>query len=121
MPTEPDDPPRKYYGVKPREFEKLNAPGRAPDKSVEHDVFAMLQQNRAVEKQTGKDEIFVSKKQKSRRKRDYWLATIGFNMLIVGMVAVARFNPISLIFGLAGLIIFNLSFTWIMWFLLEDY
>lgn len=121
MSPEPDDPPRKYYGLKPREFEKLNAAGKAPEKSVEHDVFAMLHQNREIEKQIGKDEIVIPQKRKSRRKRDYWLVTIGFNLLIIGMVAVARFNPISLIFGFAGMIIINLSFTWIMWFVLEDY
>lgn len=121
MSTEPDDPPRKYYGLKARKFEKLNEPGKAPEKSVEHDVFAMLQQNREVEKQIGKDHIVVPEKPKSRRKRDYWLVTIGANLLLVGLVAVARFNPISLVYGFAGLIIFNLSFTWIMWFVLDDY
>ena len=121
MSAESDDPPRKYYGLKPREFEKLNAPGKTAEKSVEHDVFAMLQQNRDVEKTIGRDEIVIPEKRKSCRKRDYWLVTTGFNLLIVGMVAIARFNPISLLFGFAGLIIFNLSITWIMWFVLDDY
>jgi len=121
MSVEPDDLPRKYYSVKPRAFEKLNEPGKAPEKSTGHDVFAMLQQNREVEKQSGKDALVIPPKRKSRRKRDYWLVTAGFNLLVIAMLAAARFNPISLLFGFAGLIIFNLSFTWIMWFLLEDY
>lgn len=121
MAPESDDPPRKHYGLKPREFEKLNAPGKAPEKSVEHDVFAILAQNREVEKSSGQDEIKISPKRKSRRKRDYWLATVAMNLLLVGLVAIARFNPISLIYGFSGIIIFNLSFTWVMWFVLDDY
>ncbi len=122
MATESDDPPRKFYGLKPREFEKLNEPGKAPEKSVEHDVYAMLQHNREVEKQHGFDEVSeIPVKKKSRRKRDYWLVLIGGNLLLLGMVAIARFNPISLIYGFSGIIIFTLSFTWVMWFIVDDY
>jgi hypothetical protein len=117
---EPTDPPRKHYGLKPREFDRLNAAGKAPEKSTEHDVFAMLQQNRAVEKQLGKDEIEI-KEIKSRRKRDYWLILIGGNLLIIGMVAVTRFNPISLMYGFSGIVILTLSLTWVMWFVMDDY
>jgi hypothetical protein len=81
----------------------------------------MLQQNREVEKKIGQDVIIVPEKRKSRRKRDYWLVTIGVNLLLVGLVSIARFNPISLIYGFAGVILFNLSFTWVMWFVVDDY
>lgn len=118
---EPTDPPRKYYGLKAREFEHLNAPGKTPEKSTEHDIFAMLQQNRVVEKQFGKDEIEIAPKKKSRRKRDYWLVLIGGNLMILGLVAVTHFNPISVIFGGAGIIVLTLSLTWVMWFVLDDY
>ena len=118
---EPTDPPRKYYGMKAREFEHLNAPGKAPEKSTEHDIFAMLEQNRTVEKQLGKDEIEIAPKKKSRRKSDYWLVLVGGNLLILGLVAVTRFNPISVIFGGAGVIVLTVSLTWVMWFVLDDY
>jgi hypothetical protein len=117
---EPDDPPRKHYGLKARQFEHLNAPDKAPEKSTEHDVFAMLEQNRSVEKSLGKDRIEIVKVT-SRRKRDYWQVLIGGNLLIIGIVAIARFNPISLLFGFSGVIILTLSLTWVMWFVMDDY
>jgi uncharacterized membrane protein YcjF (UPF0283 family) len=118
---EPTDPPRKHYGLKARQFEHLNAPDKAPEKSTEHDIFAMLEQNRSVERQSGKDEIEIKPKRKSRRKRDYWQVLIGGNLLIFGIVAIARFNLISLLFGFSGVIILTLSLTWVMWFVLDDY
>ena len=118
---EPTDPPRKYYGMKAREFEHLHAPGRTPEKSTEHDIFAMLEQNRTVEKQLGKDEIEIATKKKSRRKSDYWLVLVGGNLLILGLVAITVLNLISLLFGGAGMIILTLSLTWVMWFVMDDY
>jgi hypothetical protein len=118
---EPTDPPRKYYGLKAREFEHLNAPGKAPEKSTEHDIFAMLEQNRTIEKQLGKDVIEIAPKKKSRRKSDYWLVLIGGNLIILVMVAVARFNLFSLLFGGSGMIILTLSLTWVMWVVMDDY
>jgi hypothetical protein len=80
----------------------------------------MLQQNRAVEQELGQDEIEI-KQVKSRRKRDYWLVLIGGNLSIIGVVAIARFNPISLIYGFSGIVILTLSLTWVMWFVMDDY
>jgi len=108
------------YGLKPRAFEHLNAPKTAPEKSVEHDVFSILQQNRAVEQRHGHDEIEIRPK-RSRRKRDYWLLLVGGNLLILGLVALARFNPISVIYGFSGVVILTLSLTWVMWFVMNDY
>jgi hypothetical protein len=118
---EPADPPRKNYDLKAREFVRLNArPGDTTGKSTGHDVYAMLQHNRTVEKQAGCDHVEIMAV-KSRRKRDYWWSLIGGNGFIVGLVALARFNLVSLIFGLAGVVVFSLSLTWILWFLLDDY
>ncbi len=118
---EPTDPPRKHYGLKAREFEQLNAPGKAPEKSTEHDVFAMLEQNRAVEKQLGQDEIEIAPKRTSRRKTDFWLVLGGGNLVILGLVAMARFNPLSLMAGGGGMILLTLLLTWVMWFVMDDY
>ena len=117
---EPTDPPRKHYGLKAREFDRVNTPGKMPEKSTEHDIYTILQQNRAIEQQNGKDNVGI-KPVKSRRNRDYWMLMVGGNLLIAGLVAVSRFNPISLIFGLAGAVILSLSLTWVMWFVMSDY
>jgi hypothetical protein len=115
----PEDPAPKKYGMKPREFERLNPPGPA-GKGAEHDVFAILQQNRSVEQRKGLGEVEI-RETRSRRKRDYWLVLIGGNLLIVGLVALGRFNLISVLFGLAGVVILSLTITWIMWFVMDDY
>jgi len=106
MAADPLDPPRKMYGLKPRAFEHLNAPKTAPEKSVEQ--------------RHGHDEIEIRPK-RSRRKRDYWLLLVGGNLLILGLVALARFNPISVIYGFSGVVILTLSLTWVMWFVMNDY
>ena len=116
---EPDDPPRKKYELKPRQFEQLNPPGPA-GKAPEHDVHAMLQQNRAVEQQTGMDEFEIREK-KSRRKSDYWLLLIVGNALISGLVAFIGFNFVTLVCGLSAIVLFCVGLTWIMWVVMSDY
>ena len=80
----------------------------------------MLQQNRTVEQKNGKDE-FEIREVKSRRKRDYWVLLVGGNLLVVGLVALVRFNPISVIYGFSAIVILSLSLTWVMWFVMDDY
>ena len=148
---EPEDPPPKNYSFKERTFKRDNVrgadvppvptakelailaghkaapPAKGKPSAADlakagdpNDVYAVLDRNRTVEQRHGLDEVEIRPK-KSRRKRDYWLVLIGGNLAIVALVAVARFNPISAIFGLAGMVILTVSATWIMWFLLDDY
>ena len=91
--------------------------GKAGDPN---DVYAVLDQNRAVEQSDGQDTVVIKKKI-SRRKRDYWLVLIMSNLAITGLVGMFGFNVMSAIFGLAGVIIITLGTTWIMWFLIDDY
>jgi hypothetical protein len=145
-PMEPDDPPRKNYGFKEREFTRDNvrAPADAPMPTAKelaimagppaaaakgptgpkatdpNDVYAVLEENRANERQLGKDEIVI-KKIKSKRRRDYLLLLVLGNLSIVTMVALGGFNPVSMIFGLSGIIVLSLGATWIMWFVMDRY
>ena len=143
---EPDDPPPKVYGFKERAFKRDNARASAappmptakelatlagpvvsspkgatgPRPGDPNDVFTHLQGNRAVEKRHGLDEIEI-RKIRSRRKRDFWLLLVGGNFAIVAGVALSGFNLISVIFGLAGLIIFSLGVSWVMWQVMDKY
>ncbi len=128
---EPEDSPRKSYRMKPREFQRVNAaPGSVAKPGVAsgahpapvdpNDVHSILQQNRAVERRDGHHEVVIKTK-KSKRKRDYWMLLVGGNLLTVALVALGPLNPISLVFGLAGLVIISLGTTWIMWFVMDDY
>jgi hypothetical protein len=145
---EPDDPPRKVYGFKEREFKRDNAPSSAappPPTAKElammagapttdprqraapaakrddpNDVYAVLQQNRQSAAKHGLNEVEI-KEIKSRRKRDFWLILVGGNLAIISAVILTNINVVTVIFGLAGLIIFSLSLSWIMWQVMDRY
>jgi hypothetical protein len=145
VPDEPD-PPRKHYGFKEREFKRDNVvpPGAAPmptardlAKSAGHhhnpaarksearpddpnDVYGVLHANRLAAKKHGLNEVEI-KHIKSRRKRDFWLVIVGGNLAIIASVWFAGINPITVIFGLAGLIVFSIGFSWIMWQVMDRY
>jgi uncharacterized integral membrane protein len=142
---EPDDPPPKTYGFKEREFKRDNAtgPAAAPPTAKElammagpvvkspkgatgpkaddpNDVYAAMQKNRAVEKKHGLDQMEI-REVKSRRKKDYWIMMIGGNIAIVATVLFAGPNVVSVLFGFAGVILFSVSATWIMWQVMDRY
>ena len=143
---EPDDPPPKTYGFKPREFKRDNVrePGAEPLPTAKelailagpvvaspkgatgpkagdpNDVFAHLQGNRAVEKQHGLDAVEV-RKVKRRKLRDFCLLLVGGNLAIIGAVFATNFNVVTALFGLAGVVMFSLGLTWIMWPVMDRY
>jgi hypothetical protein len=143
---EPEDPPRKNYGFKEREFKRDNAPTGSvpPPPTVKelamlagpvtaspkgatgakagdpNDVFATLQRNRATEQEHGGDRIEI-RKIKSKRRRDFWLMLIGGNLLIGGSVVVLGLNVFTVMFGLGGVILFSITLTWIVWQVMGRY
>ncbi len=144
---EPDDPPRKHYGFKDRAFKRDNAPssenapmptakelamlagdpvrtgrGGATGAKAEdpNDVYAVLDRNRSSEKTHGGDQIDI-REVKSRRKRDFWLLLIGGNGFIVGSVAFLGTNVVTVMFGFAGVVLFSIGLTWIMWQVMGRY
>ncbi|MBI2497659.1 MAG: hypothetical protein HYV75_07010 [Opitutae bacterium] len=144
MPDMPDPPP-KSYGFKERAFKRDNAltsaqppvptakqlammagpvvrsgPVAGPKPGDPNDVYAVLHQNRAVERRFGKDEVEI-REIKSRRVREFWLLLVGGNLAIIGGVFLSGINVITVIFGLAGLIIFSLGVTWVMWQVMDRY
>lgn len=138
------DPPPKKYDLKERQFKRENIPGAAvptakelamisgqraptgpkltvgPKPGDPNDVHVVLQQNRAVEQKLGLNELQI-KEIKSRRKRDFLLMLLGGNLLIVTLIIITGFNVISVIFGFAGIVIFSLALTWIMWQVMGKY
>ncbi len=80
-----------------------------------NDVHAMLRDNLARANAAGVNRVALTPKRPSRRKRDYFIALAAGNALL----AVA--TMIQPIFGAAGLIIYNIGLTWIMWFVMDDY
>jgi len=154
MPDEPD-PPRKFYGLKPKEFERANelpAPPPLPESRADpgiarsnagridvrdlarqaargvplldgsnapanrdNDIHSILRANLAHANAAGLNELAPKPKRRSRRKRDYWLAMLGGNLVFIGCTLI---QPI---FGGAGLILYNIGLAWTMWVVMDDY
>ncbi len=145
MADEPD-PPRKVYGFKEREFKRDNRPASAsqppmptakdlakmagpvvktgkpagPKATDPNDVYAAMQRNRAAEKKFGGDEVEI-KVIKSKRKRDYWFLLITGNLAIVMPCLILGPNAMTLGAGGAGIILYTLGLTWIMWQIMGKY
>ena len=101
------------YRLKKVEVDRINElSGGAPDPN---DVHATLRGNLAAEDRAGLNATPAPARRRSRRKRDYLVAMIVGNLLL--LVATV-FAPV---FGLAGLVIFDVGVTWIMWFVVDDY
>ena len=115
-----DDPPRKTYGLKPKEFERVNAAPGTQEPSADHDVYAILQANRAREQDHGLGEVEI-KTVKSRRRRDYWTLLLLTNALFAVIGFTGRENIMVLVSAGTGMILTSVGLTWIMWFVMDDY
>lgn len=139
------DPPRKNYGFKEREFQREEKPksdsqppisvqdlakqsgpvtrsgpiGGAAKASDPNDVYTARDKIRIAEKAAGVDDLEIRKKKTARRTRDYWLMLLGGNaVLIVGSVYM---GGAAIVFGLAGVIIYSLGLTWVVWQIMDRY
>lgn len=141
------DPPRKNYGFKERTFQRderpssasrppvttqdlaklagpvtrsTPVPSNAPKPTDPNDVHAAMQRNRAAEKKSGGDDIEI-RPVSSRRKRDYWFLLIAGNLAIVLPCVILGANAMTVVAGLAGIIVYSLGLTWIMWQVMGRY
>jgi hypothetical protein len=140
-----EEPPRKVYGFKDRDFKRDNAtePAGAPPSAKElammagpvvkspkgatgpkegdpNDVYNALLKNRAVEKAHGLDQ-FEIRKIKRRRMRDYLIIMVPTQLLLGSITFLGRGNPIIFVSGLAGMVMLGITITWIMWQLMDRY
>lgn len=121
MPDEAD-PPRKVYGLKPKAFERVNTaePGSPPPAA--NDVFALQRELREREIATGFDALRPTERPRSRRRpRDYWLLLLAGNGALLGLVALLGANAMTVGFAGAGLVLYTLGLTWVMWCVMGDY
>ncbi len=148
--AEDSDPPRKHYQLKPREFERVNKPpGESlpgegtgpidvrdlnrqayhpgattparPEPPAANDVHALLRANHERRRAAGLDEPAPPAPRRSRRKRDYWLILIPVDLFFTGVLVAPGLSVGIKLYALAGLIVFTLGFTWVMWFVTDDY
>jgi len=102
---------------------KVLTPGPGPERehSAAHDVHAILQANLRSEKSLKVNQPMLVTKKKSRRLRDYLVSLIGGNLFIVILTWVVGANVVSLLFGLAGMVLLSCGLTWVMFQIMEDY
>lgn len=121
MPDPSDtDPPPKKYGLKAKEFTRVNAEPGTQEPSADHDVYAILQSNRAREQLHHLGEVEV-KEVKSRRRRDYWTLLLLTNTLLSVIAWQGRGNFIVLVSASTGVVLVTIGLTWVMWFVMSDY
>jgi hypothetical protein len=141
MHDEPD-PPRRHYQLKEREFDRVNPrAGEAADSApidindlyrsangtrpgmkppaipppVDNDVLAILRENHARAEAAGLNAITPPPKRKSKRLRDYLVLMVAGNAYFIAGLYI---NPV---FAGAGLVLFNISLTWIIWVVMDKY
>jgi hypothetical protein len=118
--AEPDDPPPRQFKLKPKEFERVNAPPGTDAKSADHDVYAIRQDLREREQAAGMDNVAPPPPRKSRRAVDFWVvAALGWAAFLTlgGVLAGAN----GLVVG-AGLgIAFTIGVWWIFFHIMDHY
>ncbi len=113
MPDEPSASPKRFT-FKTAEFERLNA-ADGERTSDPNRVRAHLDENLRRSNDAGLNDVVFTPRRPSRRTRDYIVVMILANLaLLLGTV-------ISPVFGAAGLVIFNVGFTWVVWGVMDDY
>lgn len=160
--SDDSDPPRKFYKLKPTEFERVNSvptsespvenSGVAADtaaapvagaidvrelarqgaagmpllsgntpRTQANEVHAVLQENLDRANAAGLNDLAPLPKKRSRRKRDYWLMMVPGTLFFGFFAAMGPGNPLPFVYGIGGLVIFNIGLWWTMWHIMEDY
>lgn len=80
-----------------------------------NEIHALLRENVRHAEAAGLHALPRPGRRRSRRRRDYVLAMIFGNLVLAGCTLVAP------VFGVAGLIIYNVGLTWVVWAVMDDY
>lgn len=162
------DPPRKFYELKPRDFERANparsgdehtnplrpdvqrdlppkagaplkpidvrelnkiasVPGpvltKRPHTVAQNDVQAALKENFDRQDQSGVFKLQDRPRRKSRRKRDYLMLMLVCNVAlgVNAYYALHVGNVVGFVSSVAGMGMLSACFTWVMWFIMDDY
>jgi hypothetical protein len=94
----------------------VNAPVNRPN-----DVHAILQENLQQANAAGLNDLAPKPKRRSKRNRDYWLTFVSVNAFFLFWIFGPLANGITILYGAAGIILFSIGFTWVMFFVVDDY
>lgn len=158
------EPPRRFYKLKPTEFERVNSPPAplptpepapatrppppppTPSERIDvrdlarsaaagtpllhgtnapanrpNEVHAMLRDNLDVANAAGLNDVTPLPKRRSRRLRDYLLLMVPVNAFFAWWAFGPNANAATFVYGLGGMALFSAGFTWVMFFVMDDY
>ncbi len=114
-------PPPSKFRLKPRQdFARANPEPGIQAASRDHDVFAWRQQEQALNHQSGVDEIKIVRRS-NRRAIDYWTTLLIVNLTMGAIGVWGRNNLFVLASCGAGILVFTIGLTWIMWGIMRRY
>lgn len=84
-------------------------------KNRANDIHAMLRDNHARAEAAGLNDVVLTPKRMSKRKRDFFVLLVSGNLILsLGFI-------LQPIFAGAGVVLFNIGLVWIMWVVMADY
>jgi hypothetical protein len=101
------------------EFVPLDPPSSPGDEEAIK-VPEILLENRIAEERSGWGRIKNWKMRKSRRNRDYILLVGGLDLTIAIIMKVMS-SPVTMIFGIAAIVLMTSTVTWVMFVVNDDY
>jgi hypothetical protein len=87
----------------------------------ENEVHGVLRDNLERANAAGLNEVELPPPRRSRRTRDYWILFIPVNGFFAFWAFGPYANPMTLAFGVGGMILFSIALTWVMFFIMDDY
>ena len=116
--SDPTESGKSKFRLKAKSFVCVNAP-QAESSAGPTSVHAMLEQNKTIAEAGSKP--LAPPVKRSRRRKDYILAMIGGNAVMILAIAILPKNPVVLIFGFSGVVLYSVGITWVMWMVMDDY
>jgi hypothetical protein len=95
--------------------------GKIPPGNHPNEVQQMLRENPGRANAAGINNVDTAPRRRSRRARDYWLVLIVMNGFFASVAFGPYRNPMTLTYGVAGIIVTTVGLTWVMWFVMDDY
>lgn len=86
-----------------------------------NDVHQVLAGNLAAANAAGLNDVAPRPKRRSRRKRDYILLMITVNAFFAFWAFGPYANAMTFVYGLAGIVLFSISLSWVMFGVMDDY
>jgi hypothetical protein len=123
MPADPPPPRPRKFNLKPKDdFARANAPDVAQHQSTDHDINTWhAQASRSGDAARPTPPLPLT--HPDRRRRDYWLLMFLGNGGLAGLAAYGHLHGNAFLLGVggAGIALYSLGITWLMWGVMDRY